>query len=46
MLVVTRLAKDRDARLQVWPADVDHDALTEARAQALLERLELARRTV
>ncbi len=40
------LAQDGDARLEVRPADVDDDALAEARAQALLERLQLARRPV
>ena len=40
------LAQDGDARLEVGPADVDDHALAEARAQALLELLELARRPV
>ena len=40
------LAQDGDAGLEVRPADVDHHALAEARAQALLERLQLARRPV
>ena len=40
------LAQDGDARLEVGAADVDDDALAEARAQALLELLELARRPV
>ena len=40
------LAQDGDARLEVGPADVDDDALAEARAQALVELLQLARRPV
>ncbi len=37
------LTQDGDARLQVGAADIDDHALAEARAQALLERFELAR---
>ena len=40
------LAQDGDARLEVGPADVDDDALAEARAQPLLQFLQLARRPV
>ena len=40
------LAQDGDARLEVGPADVDDDALAEARAQALFELFEFARRPV
>ena len=42
LLPLDLLAQDRDARLEVGAADVDDDALAEARAQAVLELFELA----
>ena len=46
VLPLDLLAQDGDARLEVRTADVDHDALTEARAQAFFQLLQLARRPV